>query len=246
MSRLAIIGGSGITKLEGLEILRREVVHTPFGEPSAPLTHGKFHGHELLFLPRHGAAHTIPPHRVNYRANLWALKQLGIEKVVGVAAVGSMNPEMSPGSIAIPDQIIDYTYGREHTFFEADLTHVTHIDFTSPYCEELRQQLLKSASAAQTGAAEKGTYGATQGPRLETKMEIDRMRKDGCDLVGMTGMPEASLARELELCYACCAVVANWAAGRGDGPITMRDIEKHLTKGMKKVYKILLELFIST
>jgi len=246
MPKLAIIGGSGITRLEGLEILRREVVHTPFGEASAPLTHGTFHGHELVFLPRHGASHTIPPHRVNYRANLWSLTQVGIRKVVGVAAVGSINPEMTPGGIVIPDQIIDYTYDRDHTFFEQNLTHVTHIDFTSPYCDVLRRQLLESASSADIEAQGAGTYGATQGPRLETSMEINRMERDGCDLVGMTGMPEASLARELDMCYACCAVVANWAAGRGEGPITMREIEEHLTVGMKKVHKILSKLFIST
>ncbi|MCB1753042.1 MAG: S-methyl-5'-thioinosine phosphorylase [Gammaproteobacteria bacterium] len=245
MSKLAIIGGSGITRLNGLEILRREVVHTPYGEPSAPLTHGIFHGHELIFLPRHGAAHTIPPHRVNYRANLWALKQIGIENVVGVAAVGSVNRVMAPGTIVIPDQIIDYTYDRDHTYFDDNLTHVTHIDFTSPYCEALRQALLASAASANIDVGAGGTYGATQGPRLETSREIDRMEQDGCDLVGMTGMPEASLARELEICYACCAVVANWAAGRSDGPITMSKIEEHLTEGMKKVYKILSKLFIS-
>ncbi|MCP4288606.1 MAG: S-methyl-5'-thioinosine phosphorylase [Gammaproteobacteria bacterium] len=245
MSELAIIGGSGITRLDDLEIVRREVMHTPYGEPSAPLSHGVFHGCELVFMPRHGPAHTIPPHRVNYRANLWALKQIGIQKVLGVAAVGSINSAMAPGSIVIPDQIIDYTYGRDHTFFDDNLTHVTHIDFTSPYCEVLRNALLASASSAGIAVQETGTYGATQGPRLETSMEINRMEKDGCDLVGMTGMPEASLARELDMSYACCAVVANWAAGRGDGPITMREIEAHLTNGMKDVYKILSKLFIS-
>ncbi len=245
MSELAIIGGSGITRLDDLEIVRREVMHTPYGEPSAPLSHGVFHGCELVFMPRHGPAHTIPPHRVNYRANLWALKQIGIQKVLGVAAVGSINSAMAPGSIVIPDQIIDYTYGRDHTFFDDNLTHVTHIDFTSPYCEVLRNALLASASSVGIAVQETGTYGATQGPRLETSMEINRMEKDGCDLVGMTGMPEASLARELDMSYACCAVVANWAAGRGDGPITMREIEAHLTNGMKDVYKILSKLFIS-
>ena len=245
MSKLAIIGGSGITRLDGMEILRREVVHTPFGEPSAPLTHGIFHGHEMVFLPRHGSAHTIPPHRVNYRANLWALRQIGIQKVVGVAAVGAINPAMAPGTIVIPDQIIDYTYDRDHTYFDDNLTHVTHIDFTFPYCETLRQQLLASASSANIKVHGSATYGATQGPRLETSMEINRMEKDGCDLVGMTGMPEASLARELEIHYACCAVVANRAAGRNNGPITMQEIEAHLTDGMMQVHKILSKLFIS-
>ncbi|MCB1852115.1 MAG: S-methyl-5'-thioinosine phosphorylase [Gammaproteobacteria bacterium] len=245
MARYAIIGGSGITRMDGLEIIRREVLHTPFGEPSAPLTHGTFHGLELLFLPRHGAAHTLPPHRVNYRANLWALRQAGVEKIVAIAAVGSLNPRISPGSISIPDQIIDYTYSRAQTFFEENLQHVTHIDFTYPYCETLRQALLRAAAESGIEATSTATYGATQGPRLETKAEIDRMGRDGCDLVGMTGMPEAALARELDLCYACCAVVANWAAGRGDGLISMEEIEGHLKDGMHKVYKILSKLFIS-
>lgn len=218
MTELAIIGGSGITQLQSLQIIRREVVHTPYGEPSAPLVHGLLHGRDLVFLPRHGAGHTIPPHKVNYRANLWALSQLNIKNVVGIAAVGAIHREMDPGSVVVPDQIIDYTYGRNHTFFESDLSHVTHVDFTSPYCSRLREALLRSASACGIGIASSATYGATQGPRLETAMEINRMERDGCDLVGMTGMPEAALARELDICYASCAVVANWAAGRGTDP----------------------------
>ena len=144
----------------------------------------------------------------------------------------------------MPDQIIDYTYGRNHTFFESDLSHVTHVDFTSPYCSRLREALLRSASACGIGIASSATYGATQGPRLETAMEINRMERDGCDLVGMTGMPEAALARELDICYASCAVVANWAAGRGDGPITMKEIKSHLETGMAKVHSLLYELML--
>ncbi len=242
MTKLAIIGGSGFRSLEALEIVHREVVRTPYGEPSAPLTHGRFHGTEVIFLPRHGHAHTIPPHRVNYRANIWALQQAGVEQIVGVAAVGGLHPPMGPGRVVIPDQIIDYTYGRDHTFFEGDLTHVTHVDFTEPYCEELRQRLLTAGEAAGVAVENRGTYGATQGPRLESAREIDRMERDGCDLVGMTGMPEAALAREAELCYACCAVVANWAAGRGDGPITMDEIERHLQGGMVRVRELLSRL----
>ena len=242
MAALAIIGGSGFTKLEELKVVRREVVHTPFGEPSAPLTHGLLDGREVIFLPRHGQAHNIPPHMVNYRANLWALHHVGVNQVIGVAAVGSLNKEMKPGCITVPDQIIDYTYGRDHTFFETDLQKVVHIDFTEPYSETLRQALINAAKANKECAIEGGTYGATQGPRLETAMEINRMERDGCDLVGMTGMPEASLARELEMDYACCAVVANWAAGKGDGPITMKEIEASLASGMKRVHRLLTKL----
>jgi len=242
MIELAIISGSGFSSLEELTILRREVIHTPYGEPSAPLTHGLFNGRHVVFLPRHGATHRVPPHQVNYRANLWALRHLGVKKVIGVAAVGGIHPQMGPGCLVVPNQIIDYTYGRKHTFFENDLSHVTHIDFTTPYCEELRQTLVNSAESLEFGITPEGTYGATQGPRLETAMEINRMQADGCDLVGMTGMPEAALARELDLCYACCAVVANWAAGRGEGPIIMDEIERHLTGGMENVHRLLSSL----
>ncbi|MCP4992492.1 MAG: S-methyl-5'-thioinosine phosphorylase [Gammaproteobacteria bacterium] len=242
MSSLAIIGGSGFTRWEDLKITGREVISTPYGEPSAPVIHGLFNNHEVIFLPRHGAAHTIPPHQVNYRANIWALKQIGVERIIGVAAVGGIEASMAPGVIAIPDQIIDYTWGREHTFFEYDLSHVTHIDFTQPYCSSLRQELMQAAKNMPFHVIEGGTYGATQGPRLETAQEINRLERDGCDIVGMTGMPEAALAKELGLCYASCAVVANWAAGRDEGPITMDEIERHLGKGLDRARRLLGEL----
>ncbi|MGD9163638.1 MAG: S-methyl-5'-thioinosine phosphorylase, partial [Chromatiales bacterium] len=222
MSKLAIIGGTGLAKMPNLEIVHREVLHSPYGEPSAPLIHGRLAGRELVFLPRHGSSHSIPPHRVNYRANLWALRHVGVETVLAVAAVGGITESMAPGMIVIPDQIIDYTFGRDHTLFEADLTHVTHIDFTYPYCESLRKQLLEAGRHNGANPIAGGTYGATQGPRLETAAEIQRMERDGCDIVGMTGMPEASLAKEMNLCYASCAVVSNWAAGKSEGPIEMR------------------------
>lgn len=239
MTDLAIIGGSGFTRLQELEITRREVVHTPYGEPSAPITHGILKEREVAFLPRHGTAHTIPPHKVNYRANIWALKHIGAEQIVAVAAVGGIGKEMAPGVIAIPDQIIDYTYGRDHTYFEHDLSQVTHIDFTDPYSEQVRQQLIKAAKSAKVPIITHGVYGATQGPRLETAMEINRMERDGCTLVGMTGMPETALARELGLEYACCAVVANWAAGRGEGPISMKEIEGHIGRGMEQIIALI-------
>ncbi|HKK13368.1 MAG TPA: S-methyl-5'-thioinosine phosphorylase [Gammaproteobacteria bacterium] len=238
MAELAIIGGTGLTKLKNLEIQRREVMHTPYGEPSGPLTHGALGGRDVIFLARHGYGHTIPPHEVNYRANLWALKQAGVRQVVAVAAVGGIRADMEPGRLAFPDQIIDYTWGRAHTYFEGDLSKVTHIDFTEPYEPELRARLVEAAGAAGLQAVDGGTYGATQGPRLETAAEVDRMEQDGCAMVGMTGMPEAALARELELSYATCAVIANWAAGRGTGAI-MEDLDRHLSEGMEKVRRLL-------
>lgn len=239
MTELAIIGGTGLTTLKTLEITHREIMHTPYGEPSGPLTSGTLNGKKVVFLARHGYGHTIPPHKVNYRANLWLLKQIGVSRVIAVAAVGGIRSDMLPGRLAFPDQLIDYTWSRGHTYFETDLSHVTHIDFTHPYCQELRQLLIRAAHLADLDACENGTYGATQGPRLETAAEINRLERDGCDMVGMTGMPETALARELGLCYATCAVVANWAAGKGGDTIEMDDIEHHLKIGMDKVRKLL-------
>ena len=239
MTTLAIIGGTGLTTLEGLEITREESVETPFGTPSAPLVHGRLEGREVIFLARHGNPHRIPPHKVNYRANVMALQQVGVQKVVAVAAVGGIGADMGPGRVIIPDQIVDYTYGRAHTYFEEDLEHVTHIDFTEPYCAELRSVLLAAAAQAGIDVAERGTYAATQGPRLESAAEIRKLAKDGCDLVGMTAMPEAALARELGLCYAGCAVVANWGAGIQAGEITMEEIERNLEEGMARVRAVL-------
>ena len=236
---LAIIGGTGLTSLETLEIVRREMVSTPYGEPSGPVTHGVLAGHPVVFLARHGYGHTIPPHQINYRANLWALKHIGVEHILAVAAVSGISARMGPGVLCVPDQIIDYTYGRHHTLFEGDLSHVTHIDFTWPYDEALRQALIEGGRSAGIPLIEDGTYAATQGPRLETAAEIRRLERDGCDIVGMTGMPEAALARELGLRYACCAVVANWGAGKGEGEITMEQIDQTLKAGMAQVRQLL-------
>ena len=239
MADLAIIGGTGLTTLKNLEIRHRQVMHTPYGESSGPLLQGHLCNKDVVFIPRHGHAHTIPPHRVNYRANIWALRETGVRSIIAVAAVGGIGQDMPPGRLAFPDQIIDYTWSRQHTYFESDLDQVTHIDFTEPYSEPLRRLLIKAARQLKLEAVEHGTYAATQGPRLETAAEIDRLERDGCSMVGMTGMPEAALARELGLGYASCAVVANWAAGRGTGPISMQDIEANLVSGMAKVRRLL-------
>jgi 5'-methylthioinosine phosphorylase len=233
VSDVAIIGGTGLAQLPGLEIKRREVVHTPFGEPSGPLTHGVLAGREAVFLARHGYGHTIPPHRINYRANLWALESAGVKRVVAVAVVGGISDEMTPGSLVIPDQIIDYTWGRPGTFVDVFEEAVLHIDFTEPYDESLRRALIAAAGDAGVDVVPHGTYAATQGPRLESAAEVRRLEADGCDIVGMTGMPEAALARELGLAYACCAVVANHAAGKGDVTIH-EEIESSLPNGMER------------
>ena len=246
METIGIIGGSGLASLHALEIEKREMVHTPYGEPSGPYSIGHFDGIKVIFQPRHGAGHTIPPHAVNYRANIWGLKELGVTKIIGMAAVGGISEAMCPGTICIPDQIIDYTHSRKQTYFDDEGSPVTHIDFTEPYCEELRFALLAAGEKVGIPLVNTGTYGATQGPRLESAAEINRMDNDGCDVVGMTGMPEAALARELGLCYACCAVIVNWAAGRSDGPITMDEIDDNLKVGMADARKILAALELST
>ncbi len=244
MAELAIIGGTGLASLANLQITRREVIHTPYGEPSGPVIYGVLSGKDVIFLPRHGAGHTIPPHKINYRANICAIQQTGAQNVIAIASVGGIHPVLNPASLAIPHQLIDYTWSRVSTFFEENLTRVTHIDFSHPYDDTMRALLINACTGANLDVCPNGVYGATQGPRLETAAEIDRMEKDGCTMVGMTGMPEAALARELGLNYAACAVVANWAAGRGGSAvIKMEDIEDTLNQGMEKVRKM-LEQFV--
>jgi 5'-deoxy-5'-methylthioadenosine phosphorylase len=236
---IGIIGGTGLTSLEGLEIVKREKIETPYGDPSDELIYGKFADKDVLFLPRHGSSHTIPPHKINYRANIWALKNAGVDRIVAVAAVGGIRADMTPAAIMLPDQIVDYTWGRIHTYFEEGLEEVTHIDFSYPYTPSLREKLIKACAELKMDVAQNGTYAATQGPRLETAAEINKYERDGCDIVGMTAMPEAALARELELDYAAITVVANEAAGRCPDDLTMEMIEQNLQEGMEKVRSIL-------
>ena len=244
MSNIAIIGGTGLTKLAELEIIKRVEVDTPFGKPSEPLTYGKLFGREVIFLPRHGGNHTIPPHMINYRANIRALKDAGVEKIIAIAACGAMDEAFVPTSLAIPNQIIDYTWGRKHTFFEDGLEEVTHIDFSNPYDENLRQALIQSCQQANVQFSDFGTYAAAQGPRLETAAEIKRMERDGCTMVGMTGMPEASLARELGLAYSSVCMVVNPAAGLGDLPISIDMMHEILQREASVVRQLLQQLLL--
>ena len=237
---LAIIGGSGLTRLSTLAVAHREVVRTPYGEPSSALLFGQIAGRDAVFLARHGHGHTIPPHRVNYRANLWALKNQGASAVLAMASVGAIRAA-APGDLVLPHQLIDYTHDRESTFFDGGDQRVVHVDFTHPYTPELRAKCLAGARAAGLALADGGVYGAISGPRLETAAEIDRLERDGATLVGMTGMPEAALARELLLPYAAIAVVVNHAAGRGESSeqVSMDGIAKVLEAAMDKVRALL-------
>ncbi len=233
MATVAIIGGTGLARMEGLEIKGREMIKTPYGAPSCPIIYGELNKLPIVFLARHGHTHKIPPHRVNYCANIWALQSIGIKKIIAVGAVGGISEECTTGSIVIPDQIIDYTTGRVNTFYDGMPDEVRHVDFSYPYDEHVRDALIKSGSALGADVITHGTYGATQGPHLETIAEINRMERDGCTIVGMTGMPEAVLARELDMAYACCGVVVNAAAGKGAGVISMEEINDGIDRGMK-------------
>ena len=222
---LAVIGGTGVYTLADLQDVQAHDVDTRFGAPSGPVRVGLLGGQRVAFLARHGEGHSVPPHKINYRANLQALKDLGATRVLALNTVGGITDACGPRVLACPDQLIDYTWGRISTICEEPGTEVLHVDFGDPYTHLLRQQILAAARATGVALVDGGCYGATQGPRLETRAEIRRLRRDGCDLVGMTGMPEAGLAREMGLEYACLAIVANWAAGCGtDEEITMDEV----------------------
>ena len=236
-----IIGGSGLVKLAALEAPRRQVMRTPYGEPSGAVTFGKLAGTDVVFVARHGYGHTIAPHEINYRANIWALKELGVQGIFALATVGGIRADLTPGTLVVPHQIIDYTHSRAATFFELGASAVTHIDFTHPYTQSLRQRLLDAAGHAGESVADGAVYACTQGPRLETAAEINRFERDGADIVGMTGMPEATLAREADLPYASLSVVINYAAGRGDSRlrIEMSQYEEVLQKSVARAARVL-------
>jgi 5'-methylthioinosine phosphorylase len=238
---LAIIGGRGLTQLANLEITHQQVMRTPYGEPSGAFLFGTLKQHDVIFLARHGYGHTIPPHLVNYRANLWALREHGADKIISVATVGGIRPDLTPGVIVVPDQIMDYTHGRDSTFFEARDKPFINTDFTLPYSTRLRSHILRSSAVAKQPCMDGGVYAATQGPRLDSIAEINRFERDGADMVGMTGMPETALARDLELDYAIIAVVANYAAGRGDSKtgINIETVNATAIAAMVRVRSIL-------
>jgi 5'-methylthioinosine phosphorylase len=243
-SALAVIGGSGFDQYPELKSLEILDLDTPYGK-AAPITVGELSGRTLLFMPRHGPEHKVPPHLINYRANVWALREQGVGRVLAVNAVGGIRADFGPGRLVIPDQLIDYTSGRAHTFFTGGEAGVTHVEFDRPYDEPWRASLLASAQREQMDIADGGVLGCTQGPRLETAAEIRRLRNDGCDLVGMTGMPEAGLAKELGLTYASLAVVVNWAGGVGSQPVTLETIIRQLQVSIADVKKFIALLLPS-
>ncbi len=237
----AVIGGSGLYHLDDcFQIVSAEKIDTPYGSIPAELEIGLWHGHRIVFLSRHGHSHTIPPHRVNYRANLWALKKIDVTRIIAVNAVGGIRNDYGPGVMGLPDQIIDYTSNREHSIYDGEMNELDHVDFTWPYSKNLRMAIRKAAVNEGIDLVDSGTYGCTNGPRLETAAEIRKMAADGCDMVGMTGMPEAALARELGLDYASIALVVNWCAGLGDTEISMDDIKQVLNQGIGCIRQLIL------
>jgi 5'-methylthioinosine phosphorylase len=236
---LAIIGGTGLNELPGFREQHTEGVRTPYARERVLVSTGVLEGQRVCFLPRHGSNHTVPPHRINYRANIHALQQLEVHTVIAINAVGGIHERLGPGGLAIPDQIIDYSWGREHTFHNGDDEGVEHIDFTRPYDQDTRKRLIRAADESGLDVLEHGVYGCTQGPRLETAAEVRRLQRDGCDMIGMTAMPETALAREAGLAYACIALSVNLAAGLGDEEITMEGIRAVLSSGMESVNRIL-------
>jgi 5'-methylthioinosine phosphorylase len=236
---LAIIGGTGLTQMQEVEVLAEHSPYTALGQASTPVTEARLEDRKVLFLARHGHPHKLPPHKINYRANLLALQAAGATEILAINAVGGIDPGLEPANLVLPDQIIDYTWGRESTYFDGDFLPLDHIDFSFPYSYEMRLRLLAAARRSGIAIRDGGTYAATQGPRLETAAEIKRLAGEGCTLVGMTGMPEAALARELNLPYTCLSLVVNPAAGLREQEITLQEIQEALDLGIHQVHKLL-------
>ncbi len=244
MRRIGLIGGTGAARLIPKDTANRFAIDTPFGPPSSAIRQWQTGTTEWVFIARHGDDGRTPPHLVNYRANIWALRQTACEQVLGINAVGGIAVEASPGRVALPDQLIDYTWGRQHSFVDGKAESIQHVDFGCPITTTLHAQLITAADTAGLDVLTRAVYAVTQGPRLETAAEIDRLERDGCDVVGMTAMPEAGLARELELEYAICAPVVNWAAGRSgeSDPDIHAEIDTYLEHGMAQVAQLLRAL----
>jgi len=243
MQKIGVIGGSGLYDIPGVRFVKEETVETPYGPPSDKFRVGELDGKTIVFLPRHGAGHALPPHKINYRANIWGMRSLGADQIFAVNATGAIDPELGPGSIVLPDQIIDFTMGgRPATFYESG--DVVHVDFTRPYCPELRRVLAEAAGKAGIPVVGSGTYVAVNGPRLETAAEIQFFSRIGGHILGMTGMPEAVLARELEMCFSVLAVVTNYAAGvKEEKKLTTTEVLEVMARSTEKVKGILKEAF---
>lgn len=238
MPKIGIVGGSGFYEIEGVEVRQLRKVTTPYGEPSDSYRVCEWSGSEFAFLSRHGSPHHIPPHRINYRANIWGFREIGVKRIISVNSVGGISGRMKPETIVVPEQIIDMTHGRSSTFYDGN--EVVHIDFTLPFCRELREAVIAAGKNSDTELIESGTYLCVNGPRLESKAEIDYFSKIGADIVGMTVMPEACLARELEMCFACIAVVTNRAAGISGTRLTTTEVIETMKTSLSKVKTLIM------
>ncbi|UCE72160.1 MAG: S-methyl-5'-thioadenosine phosphorylase [Nitrospiraceae bacterium] len=242
MSRTGVIGGSGLYEIKGLTVKGKKNITTPYGKPSDDYLIGSMGDREIVFLPRHGKGHGIPPHMINYRANIWGFRKLGVNNIIAISAVGGIRKGMNPGDIVVLDQVLDMTRNRKSTFYNGK-GGVVHIDFTEPYCPDLRSMLLKAGRSARVALKKEGTYVAVDGPRLETASEIKSFAILGGDVVGMTGMPEASLAREVEICYAGISVVANFAAGISRRKLSVLEVMEAMHGATEKIKKLLAKTF---
>ncbi|NOR19669.1 MAG: S-methyl-5'-thioinosine phosphorylase [Xanthomonadales bacterium] len=238
---MGLIGGTGLDQWGDMN--RSHDINGPYGQPSAPIAEYHLANLDLFFLARHGVQHECPPHAINYQANIDAFRQLGVDGIIAINAVGGISSNNAPGSLTVPDQLIDYTWGRAHSFSMTAADELQHVEFANPFSTGLRAALIKAAETAEVSVTAGGCVGVTQGPRLETAAEILRFKQDGCDLAGMTTMPEAALAREAGIEYASLCVNANWAAGLDPAPISMQDIEATLKQAMFKVRKLLDSFF---
>ncbi len=242
MPDLGIIAGSGIQELGCEDVVEMKGIETPYGMPSDHYRICRISGAEVVFLPRHGIPHHIPPHRINYRANLWGFREFGVKEIISINAVGGINKGLRPGDIVIPDQIIDMTHGRENTFFDRD--EVVHVDLTEPFCNSLRELICSAGENIRVPLIRSGTYVCTNGPRLETGAEIRFFSMIGADIVGMTVMPEAALAREMEVCFASISVITNYAAGISKGKLTTKEVVDTMRSSIEKVGTLLREFMI--
>lgn len=241
MPKIGVIGGSGLYDIPGLRVIAERAIATPYGEPSARFVIGEIAGVEVAFLPRHGVPHHIAPHKINYRANIMGFKSLGVERIISVSATGGINPSIAPGEIVLLDQVIDTTQGmRQATFYDED--EVVHIDFTEPYCPELRGSVTAGSKIAGLQIVEKGTYVCVNGPRLESKAEIRLHAASGGDVIGMTGMPEAALARELEICFSGICLITNYAAGVSTEPLSATEVVEKMKESGGKIKSLLKEV----
>lgn len=238
MARYAIIGGTGVYDPHILSGVRDETVATPYGEVGLKV--GTYQGREVAFLPRHGAQHSVPPHLINYRANIWALRRFGVERVIATTAVGGINPAMRPGDLVFCDQFLDFTRRREDTFFTGGEGGVVHTDFTEPYCLVLRDHLAGAAERLGFRHHTRGTYVCVEGPRFETPAEIRMYRLLGADVTGMTGVPEVVLAREAGLCYATVSMITNYAAGMTENPLTHEEVLEVMRNNMERLKQLVM------